>query len=139
VYGSGLLYGTSIGLDRPLASILADVKAALDPSGAVLTSWITNAVQPCPPWVSTNGNNPGQSDASPGYGRAFAGVTCDEWDGAVVSSTSNLGGLLSLILTGTSLNGTLPDQLRELRTATQVTLSGNALSGTIPPAWCVTA
>ena len=133
--GSGFLYGTSIGLDRPLVSILADVKAALDPSGAMLTSWNSSAVQPCPPWLSGNAN-PVQSATTPGYGRAFAGVTCSEWDGAVLSATSNLGGLLSLILTGTNFNGTLPDQLRELRTATQVTLRGHALSGTVPTSWC---
>ena len=39
--------GTSLGLDRSVVSILADVKAALDPAGVALTSW-NSATNPCP-------------------------------------------------------------------------------------------
>lgn len=66
-YSSGFLYGTSIGLDRPLASILLDIKAALDPSGAVLGSWNASQSQPCRPWT-TSPSTIGQSAALPGYG-----------------------------------------------------------------------
>lgn len=43
------LRGTSIGLPRPLAYILMDIKAALDPTGSILPDWdIRQSVQPCP-------------------------------------------------------------------------------------------
>jgi hypothetical protein len=57
----------SIGLDRPLTSILLDIKAALDPSGAVLGSWNASQSQPCRPWTTSPGVI-GQNPASPGYG-----------------------------------------------------------------------
>ena len=66
-WGTGFLYATSIGLDRPLASILLDIKAALDPSGAVLGSWNASQSQPCRPWTSSPGVI-GQNAALPGYG-----------------------------------------------------------------------
>lgn len=66
-YGTGFLYGTSIGLDRPLTSILLDIKAALDPTGAVLGSWNASQPQPCRPWTSIPGTI-GQNPTSPGYG-----------------------------------------------------------------------
>lgn len=48
---AGFLIGTSIGLPRPLAYILTDVKAALDPAGTVLADWrIAQSVQPCAPF-----------------------------------------------------------------------------------------
>ena len=134
-YGSGILFGTSIGLDRPLASILMDVKAGLDPTG-VLTSWNSSLVQPCPPWLSGN-SYPSQVTTSPGYGRSWTGVTCGDWDGAVVTSTSNLGGMRALAFSGLNLQGTLPDVLRELRSLSQLSLPLNRLSGSIPNAWCV--
>ena len=134
-YGSGILFGTSIGLDRPLASILMDVKAGLDPTG-VLTSWNSSLMQPCPPWLSGN-SNPSQQVSLPGYGRAWTGVTCSDWDGAVVTSTSNLGGVGSLAVSGLNFQGTLPDVLRELRSLSQLSLPLNRLSGSIPTAWCV--
>ena len=40
--------GTSIGLDRPLYQLLAAVRAAVDPSGAVLgATWSPLSQQPC--------------------------------------------------------------------------------------------
>jgi hypothetical protein len=136
-YGTGVLYGTSIGLDRPLVSILRDVQAALDPSGAVLKSWGAAHWQPCAPWVSSNGANPNQNVSTPGYGRSWSGVTCSEWDALPISATSELGGASALTLTSVGLAGSLPVQLRELRTAGTIALTRNLLSGSVPSCWCV--
>jgi hypothetical protein len=73
-YGTGFLYGTSIGLDRPLASILLDIRAALDPSGAVLGSWNASQSQPCRPWTTSPGTI-GQNALLPGYGGGWRYVS----------------------------------------------------------------
>ena len=54
--------GTSLGLDRPMASILSDISAAVDPSGQALgttahpsTGWVLQTLggsQPCVPYYS---------------------------------------------------------------------------------------
>jgi hypothetical protein len=66
-YGSGVLRGTSLGLDRPAVSILRDILAALDPSGTsnLTASWKATDVQPCPPWITIQGSNPGQLNTTP--------------------------------------------------------------------------
>ncbi len=140
-YGTGVLYGTSIGLDRPMVSILRDVQAALDPSNtsALRTSWGTWHQQPCPPFTVTGGGAglPQRTNSST-YGRSWMGVTCQEWDRSN-TALSIFGAVGGVTLTGFNLTGTLPVQLRELRQATAITVSRNAISGTIPPCWCVIA
>ena len=76
------MYGTSIGLDRPLASILLDIKAALDPRGAVLSSWNASQLQPCRPWTTSPGTI-GQLVTSPGYGGGWRYISTSS---AVTSS-----------------------------------------------------
>jgi hypothetical protein len=149
----GYLYGTSIGLDRPLASILLDIKAALDPSGAVLSSWNASHLQPCRPW-SYNTGAASQNAASPVAGKAWKYISVDTANeycqdmhapnylvyvsaSATFTNTARAGGIAGLWLSGLSLNGTLPAALQDLRTASLITLSRNALTGSIPSAWCV--
>jgi hypothetical protein len=182
-YSTGYLYGTSIGLDRPLPSILSDLRAALDPAGVVLGRWNASLVQPCPPWYPTGITalaGTGQRPASPGYGTWLPGVSkpggnttvsyCQDYyagsmtiasvpftltAAATYTALTNptfsattpamllppnarlAGGVSALVLNGLGLNGTLPVQLRELRTTTFFMLSRNALTGSIPECWCV--
>ena len=162
-YGTGWLYGTSIGLDRPLADILMDLKAALDPGGTVLSSWNASQLQPCRPFSSDNAATIAQRASSPTYGRSWKYVSTaasvinsDEYcqdlpagSGTVltaatsptasVGNTQLTGGIAGLWLSGLSLRGTLPTALQELRTASAVSLARNQLTGTIPSAWCVVA
>ena len=152
-YGTGFLYGTSIGLDRPLVSILQDIKAAVDPSGAVLSAWNASHLQPCRPW-GTGASV--QSITSPVAGKSWTYISttgvansaeyCQDWQGSGYNvyqspssydtNTVQAGGISALWLRGLGLNGTLPVQLQELLTASQVTLAVNSLGGTIPAAWC---
>jgi hypothetical protein len=140
-YGSGFFYGTSLGLDEPLYVLLRRIAAALDPSGTLLPSW-ANGIQPClPTWGS------GQRSTSPGFGQAWVGVAPYCVDGAYAGSPfattgyiqgptdiygwqagSNLpqfatGGITQITLTGLGLNGTLPADIRLLRTLTILDLS----------------
>ena len=153
VYSSGYLYGTSIGLPRPLRDILLDIKSALDPNGTVLASWNTsNGLQPCRPWVTNNGAYPGQSAASPGYGRSWMFVStpaggksadfCQDVGSYPYVSASpfitvrNLqlaGGVSALWLPGLGLNGSMPCALGDLQTASSISLAQNALRGYLPP------
>jgi hypothetical protein len=123
VLGSSLnTIGTSLGLDWPLAAILADVRAALDPSGGVLGGWNASAsVQPCAPYS-------GQRSGRLGYGGSWTGVTCS--DGTAFAP-------MTLFLDSLPyLAGTVPLRLRELRTATSIKLQRNPLlGGTLPAAW----
>jgi hypothetical protein len=157
-YGTGFLYGTSIGLDRPLVNILLDLKAALDPAGAVLSSWNASQLQPCRPW-SDGGSAPFQNSASPVAGKSWTYIStaitatsaeyCQDWQSTVsgfvvyttpttwAANTAPVGGVAALWLSNLGLNGSLPVQLQELRTASLMTLSLNALSGSIPSVWCV--
>ena len=152
-YGTGYLYGTSIGLDRPLVQILLDIKAALDPNGAVLSSWNSSHLQPCRPW-SYDGTNAGQNAASPAAGKSWRYISLNnaneycqdmQYPGFLVSTspsttvtnTARVGGIAGLWLSGLGLNGTLPAQLQELRTASQISLAKNSISGSIPSTWCV--
>jgi hypothetical protein len=152
-YGTGWLYGTSIGLDRPLVQILLDIKAALDPSGAVLSSWNASHLQCCRPWTY-DGTNAGQNAASPVAGKSWryiSGASANEYcqdmqapnffmstsPSTTVTNTARAGGIAGLWLSGLGLNGTLPAQLQELRTASQISLARNSITGSIPSSWCV--
>ena len=123
------LYGTSIGLDRPAHDILQDMRAALDPSGQVLT-W--GGLNPCLPYGT-------QSDASVAAGQGWNGVVCK--DTYSPSTKAGEGGISSVWLTFPSANataplqGSVPLQLRELRTAASISLAGHQLSGSLPPCW----
>jgi hypothetical protein len=141
-YGSGLLYGTSIGLDRPLVDMLREVQAALDPTNTstLAASWGSTHLQPCAPWKSLGSNNVGQASTSLAFGRAWTGVMCQDTVAMNLGvSPTSMGGVGDLVLFNMSLQGTLPVQLRELRTASTISLALNALSGTIPNCWCVHA
>ena len=152
-YGTGYLYGTSIGLDRPLVQILLAIKAAVDPRGAVLSSWNTTHLQVCRPW-SYNAANSGQNAASPVAGKSWsyisgaganefcldmhkAGYTASTSPSTTVSNTAQIGGVAGLWLSGLALNGTLPAELQELRTAILISVARNYLTGSIPSSWCV--
>ena len=156
-YGTGWLYGTSIGLDRPLVNILLDIKAALDPANSVLSSWNASQLQPCRPFSYNGGSNAAQSVSSPGYGQSWKYISttnvlnsaeyCQDLQAVSITvATSPLtsvqnaqlaGGIAALYLNGVSLRGTLPAALQELRTASAVNVARNQLSGSIPSVWCV--
>jgi hypothetical protein len=134
MYGSGALYGTSLGLNRSMISILRDVQAGLDPNSAALTpSWGIWHLQPCAPWNSGLASNPGQRNTSTGYGRAWLGVTCAEWDGSTNAAIAKYSGLSKLDLRGLGMVGTIPAALCELfPSITFLDLSENALVGSLP-------
>lgn len=134
MYGSGVLFATSIGLNRSMLSILRDVQAALDPTGVSLAaSWGASELQPCPPWLNNpaNYNYPNQSVSTPGYGGSWTGVTCSEWDTTTAAATSTLlGGVQALQLTRLGLNGSLPKLGSSSGVANVFTYSGCSASGT---------
>ena len=130
--GAGCGFGTSIGLDAPLYTILQSVAAALDPSGSLLPSWRTGW-QPCPPYSVTVAQGAGGTM----YGKAWAGVTCADGPSNACTSSNIVGGASQVKLNGLGLNGTLPAALLQLRMMTSLDLSQNALVSSIPPAWCV--
>jgi hypothetical protein len=131
-WGSGALYATSIGLDRPLVNVLRDIQVALDPpnSTSLRTAWGTWHWQPCAPWAAGHSANPTQNASQLGFGRSW--VPCVEWDGTRTAST-NWNGVQTLSLNRMGLNGTMPDApLCELNsTLDELDLSQNALTGTI--------
>ncbi len=57
----------------------------------------------------------------------------------VVAAIPPFAGVTELQLNVMRLGGSLPLQLRELRTLTTLSLVRNTLSGTIPACWCVRA
>lgn len=126
----GTLKGTSIGLPRPLPYILMDIKAAVDPTGLLLTDWnIAQSVQPCAAYS-------GQPVGRLGYGQAWSHVTClDQYVAPSATRKTILGGGADLYLNGLYLTGTLPMALQELRTSQLIYLYNNRLTGTLP-AWC---
>jgi hypothetical protein len=135
LYGAGVLAGTAIGLYSTLVSLLRTVQQALDPTRVGLgASWGVADAQPCPAWGSSN-SEPPQNASAPGYGRAWRGVTCSDWDVAVPASfTSLLGGASSLSLTRLGMVGSLSTALCSLfPSLTALDVSQNALSGTLPP------
>jgi hypothetical protein len=134
-YGSGVLQGTSLGLSRSMISILRDAQAGLDPrnTSALAASWGGAHLQPCAPWRSGLASNPGQRNTSAGYGRAWLGVTCAEWDGSVNVAIAKYSGLSDLNVGLASLTGTIPVALCELfPSMTFLDLGQNALVGSLP-------
>jgi hypothetical protein len=129
-YGSGALVGTSIGLNRSLASILREIQTAADPSNtsSKSTTWLPSHWQPCAPWSSAN-SNPAQAATQLGYGRSW--VACSEWDGTRDASTV-WNGVQTLSLSRAGLNGTIAaSALCELNATLQLAdFSQNALTGT---------
>lgn len=67
----------------------------------------------------------------PWYPGAFTGVSCVN-EG---SFAGRAGGILALNINILGLTGSIPVQLRELRTATTINLARNVLTGTIPSCW----
>lgn len=116
---SGTLTGSSIGLDRPLPNILYDMRYQLDPSGRSLVWNTYTSLQPLAPYG-------GQPVGRMATGGSFTGVTCA--DSATVPT-------YSLSLRARNLIGSIPVQLRELRTTTWIDLSSNSLQGSLPAAW----
>ncbi|GJN33680.1 hypothetical protein PR202_gb22301 [Eleusine coracana subsp. coracana] len=104
-------------------------KASLRPAdGGALASWRASDPNPC----------------------EWSGVTCDARGGvAELSITSvDLGGplpsnlqplapsLKTLVLSGTNLTGTIPPELGDLASLTELDVSKNQLTGAIPPELC---
>ena len=136
-------------MDRPLSIVLQDVRAALDPSGAVLR-WNATQRQPCRPWITSNGVFQGQSSASPGYGGGWTYVStttsvvgsaefCQDVGSApyvtLAATTTNsapVGGIAALLLPGLGLSGSLPCQLGQLKTITSLSLASNYITGFLP-------
>ena len=155
----GYLYGTSIGLDRPLVNILLDIKAALDPGNQVLYSWNASQLQPCRPYSRDGGTTIMQSSASPGYGRSWKYIStavstvsaeyCQDLQKAssgylvyssptaTFTNTRPMGGIAALWLSNLALKGSVALVLRELRTVTQIVLTRNQLTGALPACWGV--
>jgi hypothetical protein len=122
--------------------MLREVQAALDPTNTstLAASWGSTHLQPCAPWKSLGSNNVGQASTSLAFGRAWTGVMCQDTVAMNLGvSPTSMGGVGDLVLFNMSLQGTLPVQLRELRTASTISLALNELSGTIPNCWCVHA
>ena len=121
--GGYTYFGTSIGLDQPMAYILANVSAALDPSGAILPSWRTGSVQPCV-WASQPGGLPTSGQPRLGYGGAgYLGITC-----------ATTGAVSTLVLNPvTPLNGTIPVELYKLKTATSINVRPLVCPLSTPP------
>ena len=126
-YGTGVLYGTSIGLLRPLVYILRDLQAALDPqnTSALRTSWGASHLQPCMPWTGAASGTVtwlAQSTAVATRGRSWTGVACDD---KYLGLPFN-GAILRLLLPSLGLNGTLPCALAELQTVNTVSFNNNS-------------
>jgi hypothetical protein len=77
------------------------------------------------------------------YGRSWVGVVCGEetyaHNNIPMAAIPPFAGVAQLQLKAMGLGGTLPLQLRELRTLTTLSFVRNALSGSIPACWCVRA
>ena len=115
-----------------------DIRAALDPGNITLFDWNARlSAQPCLPY----GSQPG-AGVRASYGASWTGVLCGPTWGDVGTG----GGVPYLYLYNSygALNsrpvlaGTLPLALRDLRTAKQVLLYFNALTGSIPDWGAVT-
>lgn len=127
------IYGTSLGLDRPLPSILSDIRAAVNPSLSVLgTAWpLATSNQWCPTYSGQPTGRLGTGSAS-----TWLGLSCvDAYSGVSATTRVVYSGTTTLSLGGQALGGTLPVQLRELRYASYIDVSNTRLSGTIPSVW----
>lgn len=114
---TAVTYGTSLGLDRSLWSILMDCKSQLDPSGTVLSSWTSNG-NPCL-----------------ASGTTWLGITCANVYSGRGAARVVQGGAATVALGGRNLQGQLCLQMRELRTITSFDISNNPMSGSIPSQW----
>lgn len=96
------------------AAILTDIVQALDPGGTILTQWNTTlSNQPCAPYGSRTGRY--------GYGLSVPWVGCvDQYAGPSATRSPILGGGFTIDVSGMQLQGTVPVQLQELRTATTI-------------------
>lgn len=118
-------------LSSPLSELhaLMALKAALDPSCRVLTSWSRGA-DPC----------------GGGGGSSFEGVACDERGrvvnvslqgkglrGRIPPEIGGLGSLTGLYLHFNALGGEVPGEIGGLRMLTDLYLDVNGFSGEIPP------
>ena len=74
------------------------------------------------------------------FGRSWLGVVCgvETYSSSLVAVAAipKFAGVAQLQLNVMRLAGSLPVQLRELRTLTTLSLVRNALSGAIPACWC---
>lgn len=124
---SGSTLGSSLGLDKPLPYLLGlTIRPQLDPTSAALLSWNPGAsLQPCPPYS-------GQPQGRPGYGGSYAGISCTDTTTGMTFTMNLYGG--NKPASGL-LTGSIPTELRELRTMTYVELSYNQLGGTLPQSW----
>lgn len=105
-WGNRFLTGTSIGLDRPMASILGDVRAAVNPDGATLASWgLGGNVQPC--WQYS-----GQPSGRLTTGSVWLGVGCGDTYSGVGFYRQVFGAVSSISLSGRALGGSLPSVVR---------------------------
>lgn len=113
------LMGTSVGQDRPLPFIFADMQFVLDPLGRYLAWNTQRSLQPCPVYA-------GQPTGRPATGGAFTGVACA--DSTTIPTHT-------LSLRNRQLSGSVPAVLRDLRSFTTIDLSYNSLQGTLPAGW----
>ena len=136
---AGCTFGTSLGFNQPVYSVLQAAAAVLDPGGALGPGWHTG-LQPCPPWSFYRGGVwYNQSVSSVAYGGSWTGVTCQDWC-STSSYSGVIGGVSAIAPVGLGLNGSVPSVLSNLTTLgtsytglTFLDLSRNALTGTLPP------
>lgn len=100
------------------------MRLQLDPNLGALANWnLSASLQPCQSY-----GGPAGRLASAG---AWTGITCSDLASATVATPPTF----TLRLPGNALNGTVPWNLQELRTATTIDLSNNRLNGTLPAQW----
>lgn len=113
-----------------MPTVLMALRAALDPTGVALSTWNSTAGQPCSVYNGQPNNRPGT------YGKSWRGVTCNNVYAAPSLGRKVYGGVATLDLAPNfGLTGTIPVELAELRTATQILLNTNNLQGTLPSSW----
>lgn len=114
------LLGTSIGNDRPLAAILGDIRAAVNPSGTALAGWtFGSTLNPCAGYSAVT---PGRPTSSL-YPSGFPYISCNDVYAGVALTRVVYGGVYSLSLSGVNLGGTVPSQLRDLRSTIVIDLT----------------
>jgi Leucine-rich repeat (LRR) protein len=100
--------------------VLMSVKAALDPGGLVLRSWIT----PGGEFEGVEWNPQGRVSNISLQGKGLSG--------AIPSAIAELTSLTGLYLHYNNLNGTIPSVLYKLSALSELYLDVNRLSGSIP-------
>lgn len=126
------LSGTSIGLDRPFPTILAEIRAALNPSLSVLGSaWnLSLSNQWCPTYSGQPTGRLGTAGAS-----VWLGLTCQDVYTGVALARNVYAGSAALVLFGYNLGGTLPSTLRDMKTTANFDFTNTRLGGTVPSGW----